>query len=318
MGRFFGCFEENLSGPASAETSTWATHASSKATSAAFEIATAFAAVSAELHAATHHLATGVAVANEVETVDEVEHDVAVDAVAVGVAVACGADVAVDVALLAKDVVELQADSSGILTEEALGNLCVPEQLVGVELCAAVATTAVHVDVGVDLDVLPGDVEVGAGAISELPGVLLVFGLHLVEGVAVSNVPAQGDVHPLVFVGAGESLVDAHLMGGSQWIDGVVKCKGARAQETLAVAVIDARASGDGKVLVGEGGIEVEVAAYVPRAPETVEVGGASDASACLLVVGGLVDNVVQRVAGIEAGADVTQVFGIVVAELDA
>ena len=48
------------------------------------------------------------------------KHEVAVDAVAVGVGMARGADVTVDVALLAEDVVELQADGGCIHTEETL------------------------------------------------------------------------------------------------------------------------------------------------------------------------------------------------------
>ena len=107
-------------------------------------------------------------------------------------------------------------------------------------------------------------------------------------------------------------------MGGGKRIDRIVEREGARAEETLAVAVVKACAGGDVEALVGEGGVEVEVRAGIPCTPEAVEVGGTGDASARLFVIGGLVDDVVERVAGIDAEVDVAQVLGVVVAELHA
>ena len=83
-----GSSAAEASASAAAEASASAAAKASTSTAAeASTASTAFASAalaSAKLHAAPHHFAAGVAVANEVEAIDEVEHDVAVDAIAVG------------------------------------------------------------------------------------------------------------------------------------------------------------------------------------------------------------------------------------------
>ena len=139
----------------------------------------------------------------DVEAVDEVEHAVAVDAVVFRVPTHRGGDGAADVALIAQDVKHLEGDGGGVALEEVLGQLCVPDKLVGVHACAAVAPSAAVVDVGAQLHV-PREAHGGLAAVGEVVGVHVVARLQLVVHVLVGDGAVECEVVP---VGA---VVEAH------------------------------------------------------------------------------------------------------------
>ena len=83
------------------------------------------------------------------------EHGVRVDAVVAGVAAPGGAHPALVVALLAEKVVEIECDDERLVLEEGLGDLTVPQQLVGVGRGVVVSPAAVLVFVPSLVPVLP-------------------------------------------------------------------------------------------------------------------------------------------------------------------
>jgi hypothetical protein len=90
-------------------------------TIAAATVATAPAAAKATAEAAhTHHATTGLAVAKEVDAVDEMKHGIAGDGVVLSVGTGHVGDLTREGGLLVQDVVELERDGEGFSLEEAL------------------------------------------------------------------------------------------------------------------------------------------------------------------------------------------------------
>ena len=115
--------------------------ATATAAAEASTAATASAAVEAlaALTALTSRAAVAAASAEEVEPVADVHHGVAGDAVHLAVGPSVGRDGAAEVRLLIEDVIPLQHDSQLLAAQESVGELGVPDELVGVERLVAVA-----------------------------------------------------------------------------------------------------------------------------------------------------------------------------------
>lgn len=80
--------------------------------------------------------------AKQIEPVLHVEHGIRVDAVVPRVEPSGGIDAVTEVAALAQYVVELQHDGECSVVEEPLGDLRIPDELVGIGLLIGISTTA--------------------------------------------------------------------------------------------------------------------------------------------------------------------------------
>ena len=140
------------------------------------------------------------------------EHGVVGNGVVLGIAaLLCGEHTA-DSRLLVQDVVELQGDGEGIALEEALGELCVPDELVGVHGVVVITTTALHVHVGGDGGA-PRSVDAYHAAIGERPGVEVVGRLELAAVALIVDRTVQLDFEPVVAVARGQTLANAKGVG---------------------------------------------------------------------------------------------------------
>lgn len=122
------------------------------------------------------YLLAGLLSSEEVQAVADVEQGVGVDAVILRVAALHGVDGAAVVALLVEDVVQLQADGERLALEEALRDLCIPDELVGVHRAVGIAPSALVVQVGGEAR-SPRSVDVERSAVGELPCVEVVLRL---------------------------------------------------------------------------------------------------------------------------------------------
>ena len=71
-------------------------------------------------------------------------HEIAVHRVILRIAAHGGIDDAAHIALLTEDVVELYAHGGGILCQEALRDLRIPDKLIRIELGGPLSSEAVH------------------------------------------------------------------------------------------------------------------------------------------------------------------------------
>ena len=76
------------------------------------------------------------------------DHSIAGDGIHLLVAPSVGVDGAVEVGLLVQDVVPLEHDGHLLATQETVGKLRVPYQLIGVERGIGISAFAVAVEVG--------------------------------------------------------------------------------------------------------------------------------------------------------------------------
>ena len=77
------------------------------------------------------HLLTGIFTAEKIKAINHVQHGIAVDAIILGVGALIGVDRTREVALLAQQVVELDAHTKRTAFKEALRKLSIPHQFVG-------------------------------------------------------------------------------------------------------------------------------------------------------------------------------------------
>ena len=137
----------------------------------------------------------GTLAAEDVEAVDEVNHAIGVDGVVPRVAAHLCVDGAAHVALLVQDVVELQADGGGVAFEEALGDLGVPYKFVRVHRGVGIATARTHGKVG-RKGHAPREVEVGVGAVGEVPRIHVGVRLQLVARVLITYAAEDAYIKP--------------------------------------------------------------------------------------------------------------------------
>ena len=83
-----------------------------------------------------------------VQAITYMKHGVGVDAVVAGVAAPVGIDPTFIVALLSEKVVEVERHNQRLALEERLGELSIPDELVGVARWVIVATAAVFMQIG--------------------------------------------------------------------------------------------------------------------------------------------------------------------------
>ena len=135
-----------ISGSATTEATTAATREAATAASTAASAATATGAFVVATATATPSAAA--AAAEEVHAVADVEHGIGGDGVDFAVGPAVGVDGTGEVGLLVENVVPLKHDGEYLATEEAVAELCVPDELVGVECLVGITTLAVAMEVG--------------------------------------------------------------------------------------------------------------------------------------------------------------------------
>ena len=83
-------------------------------------------------HHAGHHALPCLLASKSIETVDDMHHCIAVDCVILRITSHHVIDGARQTALLVKDVIQLQTYCECLALQEAVTNLCIPNQLVGV------------------------------------------------------------------------------------------------------------------------------------------------------------------------------------------
>ena len=96
-----------------------------------------------------------------------------------------------------QNVVPLQHDHQFLSLQESVRELCVPDNLVGVERLVAIASFAVNVDVGGKV-AAPGEGNPGVAAVGEVPCGEVVRRLQLVLRMSVGGVGVEREVQPLV------------------------------------------------------------------------------------------------------------------------
>ena len=111
-----------------------------------------------------------------------------------------------------EDIVELQRDGEGLALEEALRQLGIPDELVGVHRGIVVATTALHVHIGGEGGT-PGGGNAYHTAIGELPRVEVVVLLQVVTRTGVANRTVELDLEPLIAVAGCEALIEGERVG---------------------------------------------------------------------------------------------------------
>lgn len=133
-----------LASTATAEATTKA--ASAAATSEATTIASLTATL-AVTFAATK-AATIRGTAKEIQTIANVEHSVRSNSIDFAVGPAISIDRTTEIGLFTQDIVPLQHDCKLLATQEAIRELRVPDELVGVQRGIGIAALAVDVEVG--------------------------------------------------------------------------------------------------------------------------------------------------------------------------
>ena len=200
-----------------------------------------------------------------VEAVADVKHGVGVDAVVARVAASAGVDPPFVVALLAEEIVEVKRHDKRLALEERLGELPVPDELVGVARGVVIAAAAVRVEVSGELEAL-WQPQHDLPAIAKTPGVEVGRWLQLVARVLVVDVAIDGHLQPVVAEAEVQTLVD---VGGT---GGVLLCIGLFLSHVAHVVVV-AQACVGTDVPVGcrvEGGVEVEAAVSIPVAVDVL------------------------------------------------
>ena len=124
--------------------------------------------------------AFGVNFATEhIQAITHVKHGIAVDAVVAGIATPVGIHPTLVVALLAKEVVEVQCHNKAFVLEERLRYLAVPDEFVGIRRGVIETSPAILVQIGRELET-HGLLQHQLFAIAEAPGVKIGTGLPLI------------------------------------------------------------------------------------------------------------------------------------------
>ena len=127
--------------------STATAEATTKAASAAATAeATTIASLTATL--AVTFAATIRGTAKEIQTIADVEHSVRSNSIDFAVGPAISIDRTTEIGLFSQDIVPLQHDCKFLATQEAIRELRVPDELVGVQRGIGIAALAVDVEVG--------------------------------------------------------------------------------------------------------------------------------------------------------------------------
>ena len=134
------------------------------------------------------------------------QHGVGIDAVVACVASAGGGHPAVVVALLTKEVIEVERYGECLVAEEGLGKLTVPDEFVGVHGGVVVASAAGLPQVGADLKPTR-DADKYLASVAELPRIEVGIRLQLVAGVLIGHVAVDGHFQPVIAEAEVEALV---------------------------------------------------------------------------------------------------------------
>ena len=224
-----------------------------------------------------HRLACLLA-SDDIQSVDDVEHGIRVDAVVLGIGTGHGSKGTAQGALLVQQVVELDHHGEGFALEEALRELGVPNQFVGVHRIVAVSSSAALAQVCAQAHA-PGHGGCDARSVRELPGVHVARCLKLVAGMVVVECSVEVDLKPVVAIAHGDSLAHLCLLGG-------VLLRGLPVEAQIAHCV-GVGEGGEGVDVpyasAVDGCIEHEGASCVPVA---VDVFGLCGSSTGLIVVG--------------------------------
>lgn len=224
-----------------------------------------------------HRLACLLA-SDDIQSVDDVEHGIRVDAVVLGIGTGHGSKGTAQGALLVQQVVELDHHGEGFALEEALRELGVPYQFVGVHRLVAVSSSAALAQVCAQAHA-PGHGGCDARSVRELPGVHVARCLKLVAGMVVVEGSVEVDLKPVVAIAHGDSFAHLSLLGGvllrglpveAQIAHGIGIGEGGEGVDVPYASAVD-------------GGIEHEGASCVPVA---VDVFGLCGSSTGLVVVG--------------------------------
>ena len=135
----------------------------------------------------------------EVQTVDDMEHGVARDGVVLRIRATHRADRADEGGLLLEDIIELQGDGERPALEEALRDLRIPDELVGIHRRVVIASATLHVDVRGEGGA-PWGRDTQHRAISELPRVEVVLRLQVVARMGVGQRAVEFELEPVVAV----------------------------------------------------------------------------------------------------------------------
>ena len=147
----------------------------------------------------------------EVEAVAERGHPVGVDSVVLRVAARSSRDVSTDVAALVQNIVGSEHQCGGFSLQEAVADLCIPNQFVGVEFRRAVATAAAHADVGAGANAVV-QTKVTVCPIGEVVGVAVVGGHQLGTNVAIVQVSIHAYIPKVGSVVQRELLADGGVL----------------------------------------------------------------------------------------------------------
>ena len=125
------------------------------------------------------------------------QHGIRRDGIHLLVAPAVGIDGTREGGLLVQDVVPLQHDGERLRAQEAVRQLGVPQQLVGVQRLVGIAALAEHVEVGREVGT-PRERNLGVAAVREVPRCQVVRGLQPVLGTGEGGACIQRDAEPPV------------------------------------------------------------------------------------------------------------------------
>ncbi len=247
---------------------------------------------------------TAIATAEEVQTVAHMEHGIRRDGVHLLVAPAVGIDGAAEVGLFVQDVIPLQHDGELLAAQEALTQLCVPYQLVGVQCLVAVSALTETVEVGAQVH-SPRECDAGVAAIAEVPRGEVARGLQAVLCVSVGQPSVQRDVEPLV--AEAERHVGREVIG----VCNVSVGYGSAVQVYIGYLVVIAAVHSAAQVPAVEGvETNVERAAHI-AAPVAVDVLRTLDAPAGRLIVGYYVAYAVAGAAHAAVKAEAPMALGL-------
>ena len=165
-----------------------------------------------------------------------------------------------------QDVVELESDGERLALEEALGQLSVPDQFVGVHRRVAVAAAARHIEIGRQLHA-PRQLCGGVESVGEVPRILITLRLELVATKGIAHVAVQLHLQPVVAIAGAEAFAEVCLVDGI--LQDLAVAVGVEIADAVRIASRCARVEVEGAEGV-ECGIEHELSACVPVAVDVV------------------------------------------------
>ena len=252
------------------------------------------------------HLLTSILTSEQVEAIDEVNHAVAVHTIVAIDRTAFTGERTSDVALIAKDVVHLEAQRGRTL-EEGLRELCVPNQLVAVHRGIGITTTALIGNVGGKRHA-PGHHQLRVGTIREVVGRLIVFRTELVLLPRIGDATVDAELKPVVAIGSIQSLTQRKVGRGVLLLNMCLRI----GQIGHIVAIAGVTEGVDGVLLVGQGSVEAEDTESIPVA---VDVLGRSGPSTGFFIIYATVADAILRRREVEVRHDASlglRIVGIV------